>query len=242
MVVDDDKKLCQSLADFLQQKYYRVETAYDGMEALEKLNRFVPDLIILDVDMPRLNGWDTCVEIRRRPGYEYGSSKLILMFSGKYRDLVDKRTGYYVGANRYLNGRVSDDELLLEIKSLLDMISPDSPSYCEKFDDHLEICLEKHRVIVDGKQKQLTLLEHRLLEYLRSQLGKGVSEHDLILYVWNYDKNNKGSDYFASKNSLQRLISELRNKIGDQRIKNTSNYHYIKNIRGIGYMLEKPYL
>lgn len=273
LVIDDEIERFKRLKDLLAAERYQHEpfelrVAHDSETGLALLDQFQPEVILLDIHMPlsHLDGWATCLHIRRRPGYEFGK-RGVIMFSEVRRDLVDIDTGYYAGTDRYLVTPFDDGQLIREVKELLHKLrfrsQPSTPNQAtqadiqstnwvdeedlderEVFDEHLTIYWNRHRVSINGEEVRLQHLEYKLLKYLRNHLNRLCSYQDLMLYAFS---NITWSDIDNKKISEEQLQSiympsmeSLHKAISTLRKKlKNDDYQYIKTQSRVGYMLER---
>lgn len=226
LVIDDDTILLQSLNDMLINLGYEVDTASTALDGLRQAYETKPDLIILDVMLPEMDGWATCQRFREM------SSVPIIMFSSlsKEEDIV---RGLELGADDYLVKPVTMRELGARIKALLRRVYQDSPRQGQGEQNLLEykdskvdlrIDLDKHEVIRNQERVELSPTEFRLLTCLMKHQSK-VLPHDFLLkQVW-------GSEYSGELDHLRLYISYLRRKIElDPR-----QPELIQNEWGVGY-------
>ena len=232
LLVDDENDKLILMQDFLRREFFEVATADNGIEALKLFEVFNPDLILLDVHMPQMDGLETCRQIRRRPGYEFGGNKRILMFSDKRVDLVDRVSGLDLGADRYLVRPVAPRELLAEIHALLRSIPTEpllvsAPPIANRWvvaKGRLEILLDEHVILVNGERRTLPELSFRLLVFLADRLDQAVSKDTLIAQIWGYPEADE---------VLTTAINRLRNEIEPDPRKP----RYLQTVRGYGYKL-----
>jgi DNA-binding response OmpR family regulator len=234
LVLDDEQDKLILLRDFLGREFFEVATAQDGMEALARLEQFDPDLILLDVHMPHMDGLEACRQIRQRPGYAFGGSKRILMFSDKRVDLVDRVSGLDLGADRYLVRPVAPRELLAEIHALLRSIPESStpitpPTIARKgvlviHKGQLEILLDDRMILVRGQKRPLATLPFKLLLSLAERIDQAVSKDEIIDRVWGYPESDE-----VLTTAIKRLRSEIE--------QDPSKPIYLQTVRGYGYKL-----
>ena len=240
LLIDDNKSKLSALKLYLEKEYYDVVTASNGESGLEQLESFRPDIILLDVHMPGMDGIDTCRQIRSRKAYSHGKVGII-MFSDKRIDLVDKVSGLDLGADRYLVRPVAPRELLAEIKALERIIDSNQSSRTRgssklkilSIDDGLKIHLDERVVEVREEKRNLQPLLYNILVYLAQPPNRARSKEDLI---WEFWAGGPNYDTTVDENALSTAISRLRNEIElDPR-----NPIYIVTVHGYGYKLNKP--
>ncbi len=200
LIVDDEEAIRRSLARALGARDYRVEVATDGVEALAIADSFGPDLIVLDLNMPRLDGLSVCREIRTR------SSVPILVLSVR-EDEADKVAALDLGADDYLTKPFGVDELLARVRALLRRSGAQDAAGVRVFrTDGVEIDLAQHAVSRDGSLVRLTKTEWELLETMSAYPGKLLTHHWLLERVW-------GPGYSDDVEVLRVFVSQLRKKI-----------------------------
>jgi two-component system KDP operon response regulator KdpE len=200
LIVDDEEAIRRSLARALSARGYRVEAAADGVEALEVAGSFGPDLIVLDLNMPRLDGLSVCREIRSR------SSVPILVLSVR-EDERDKVAALDLGADDYLTKPFGIDELLARVRALLRRSSgQDAPGARVFRVDGIEIDIPRRAVYRDGSLVRLTKTEWELLETMSAHPAKLLTHRWILDRVW-------GPGYGDDVEVLRVFISQLRKKI-----------------------------
>ncbi|OEH91861.1 response regulator transcription factor [Bacillus solimangrovi] len=230
LVVDDEQSILTLLQYNLEQAGYEVITAMDGEEALVQAKVSSPDLIVLDLMLPKLDGLEVCKELRQQ--------KImfpILMLTAK-DDEFDKVLGLELGADDYLTKPFSPREVVARIKAILRRTSLLTSTEEKNDEEHSKIELgqliispEQYEAYFMGKQLELTPKEFELLAYLVKNKGRVLTRDQLLSAVWNYD--------FAGDTRIVDVhISHLREKIET----NTKKPIYIKTIRGLGYKMEAP--
>lgn len=222
LVVDDDRAVRESLRRSLTFNGYNVDTAHDGLDALEKLEAQRPDALVLDVMMPRVDGLEVCRRLRGA-----GDDLPILMLTA--RDSVSERVaGLDAGADDYLPKPFALEELLARLRALLRRSSPDPDA--EDENETLEFAgltldVGSREVTRDGRQISLTRTEFSLLEMLMCNPKRVLTRGRILEEVWGYD-------FPTSGNALEVYIGYLRRKTeaeGEPRL--------IHTVRGVGYVL-----
>ncbi|MDR7073756.1 response regulator transcription factor [Fictibacillus barbaricus] len=229
LVVEDELSISTLLQFNLEQAGFQVITAMDGKSGLEKAENENPDLIILDLMLPEMDGLEVCKELRLR--------KLnfpILMLTAK-DDEFDKVLGLELGADDYMTKPFSPREVVARVKAILrrTVISNETEEN-KNHSEHLkigevDIYPENYEAYFKGKALELTPKEFELLVYLARNKGRVLSREQLLSAVWNYD-------FVGDTRIVDVHISHLRDKIEI----NTRKPIYIKTIRGLGYKLEEP--
>ena len=224
LVVDDDPRILKFLEIRLKASGYEVLTAKNGREALEQVKAEEPDLLILDVLMPGIDGFETLKQVRLL------SSLPVIILSAKEAN-TDKVKGLELGADDYLAKPFSPDELLARIEAVRRRLSPDQD---RKFVDSITlgkitINLKNHLVVVDGKKITLTRIEFLLLSELARNAGKLMLYEDLLTRIW-------GSEYRNDLQILRTWVSRLRHKIEPD----SGQFAVIRTITKTGYMIDQP--
>lgn len=219
LIVDDEPRLVQAVRRYLEMEGYQVYGASNGHEALEKLRRVLPDLLILDVMMPEMDGFTTLRKIR-----EF-SNVPIIMLTVK-GDEADKIRGLQLGADDYVTKPFSQRELHSRIQAVLRRAEmyPSSPKTEVVVDDDLKIDFDRHEVIVRGEKVSLRPTEYRLLYHLVSNAGRVLTHEALLSKVW-------GEEYRDEAHYVRLYINYLRQKIEPD----PANPKYILTERGTGY-------
>ena len=216
LVVDDESRMRKLVRDFLQREGYSVLEAGDGMEAMDIFYEQKIDLVILDVMMPRMDGWQTCREIRR------DSTVPIIMLTARSEER-DELQGFELGVDEYISKPFSPKILVARVGALLKRIyGTDAEEKMEA--GGIELDKAAHQVQVDGKSIDLSYKEFELLTYFLENQGIALSREKILNNVWNYD-------YFGDARTIDTHVKKLRNKLGDKG-------NYIKTIWGMGYKFE----
>lgn len=230
MLVDDERSLCEVIGLMVRRAGYEFVFTHDGSCALALFQREQPDIVILDVMLPGMNGFELCEEIR-----EYSQTVPILMLSAKC-DIVDKRVGFKSGADDYLGKPFEQEELLLRIEALLRRRMPDakksssessSKGFIKPVED-LVVDLERFEVIVRGQPVSLTAKEFQIVKLLAGHPGKVFTREDIIRGVW-------GEDYQANSISIPTFVRHIREKIE----LDPSDPQLLQTVFGFGYRLGK---
>ncbi|MBN8191747.1 response regulator transcription factor [Bacillus sp. NTK074B] len=231
LVVDDEQSIATLLKYNLEQSGYSVITVHDGEEGRDAAIEQSPDLIILDLMLPTMDGVEVCKDLRQRK-----INIPILMLTAK-DDEFDKVLGLELGADDYMTKPFSPREVVARVKAILrrsqamqeaaEPVAPEPTDYKEV--GELKVYPEQYEAYFQGELLELTPKEFELLLYLTDNKGRVLTRDQLLSAVWNYD--------FAGDTRIVDVhISHLREKIES----NTKKPTYIKTIRGLGYKLEEP--
>jgi len=220
LIVDDNKSIRTMVADYLKSNGYDVVEAIDGIQGLDKGLSAAPNVIILDVVMPGIDGFKLCKLLR-----EKSVTAPIIMLTEK-ANIEDKVTGFSFGADDYLAKPFSALELELRIQALLRRASGEAQQTEQKTLTHgdLEIDLDRHTVKVNGKEVSLTPIEFNILKLLASNPGYVYSRQDLLSVIWD-------TAYEGYKRNIDPHVNRLRTKVEE----NPKNPKYILTVWGVGY-------
>lgn len=200
LLVEDEKTLAKALKFNLEKEGFRVEVAFDGEEALNAMSGKEPDLVILDLMLPKIDGYEVCRSIRR------SSDVPIIMLTARDED-IDKILGLELGADDYMTKPFNTRELLARIRAILRRTVQQAAaarSFIKVGD--LQIDVIKHKVTVKGREVALTSREYNLLSLLASNPGKVYSREELLEEIW-------GDDYSGDVRTVDVHIRHLREKI-----------------------------
>lgn len=218
LIVDDEMRMRRVITDYLRIKGYDTIEAGDGVEALERFAQDSPDLVLLDVMMPRMDGWEVCRHIRAK------SQVPIIMLTAKGEE-EDELQGFELGVDEYISKPFSLKILLARIEAVLRRGSPASPAALPvSVPEGLTVDMAGREVRVNGQPVELTYTEFELLTYLMSNAGVALSRDKILDNVWRYD-------YYGDARTVDTHIKKLRNKLG-------SVGDCIRTIRGIGYKFD----
>ncbi len=218
LVIEDEESILMALKDDLELEGYDVGSALDGESGLSKVFESSYDLIILDIMLPKMGGFDVCKRIRHE-----GISTPILMLTAKSQE-IDKVLGLELGADDYVTKPFSRRELIARVKALLRRARPQEQGMKFYHFGDTEVDFKKYEMKRKGKQVYMTALEFSLLHSLIKHSGEVVSRDAILDDVW-------GTDVFVQPRTVDKHIGQLRRKIGDDPL----NPRYIVGVRGIGY-------
>ena len=221
LVVDDEVDIVKFIGDYLTEEGYEVIKAYNGVEALDKMRQNRPDLVVLDIMLPGLDGFEVCKQIRTE------STVPILMVTAKDSD-VDKIVGLEIGADDYIPKPFNPRELVARVKAVLRRAyrpdyQPHSQVLTLKYKD-LSIDTERRRATIGNRLLELTMKEFDLLLFLMRNPGHVYSRDHLLDSVW-------GQDSFVGARTVDVHIRRLREQIETD----ASQPQYIKTVWGVGY-------
>jgi two-component system OmpR family response regulator len=219
LVVDDEDSITDLLSTALRFVGYEVQTAPNGRQALTAASHFMPHLILLDVMMPGLDGFEVCERLRAN-----GDSVPVIFLTAR-DEHDDKLRGFTRGGDDYVTKPFSLEELVARIRAVLrrSQAAAETTPNRHRYQD-LELDEEAHRVWRNGELVHLSPTEFRLLRYLLINAERVVSKFQILDHVWQYDFN-------GDANVVETYISYLRKKIDDQEPK------LIQTVRGVGYSL-----
>jgi two-component system KDP operon response regulator KdpE len=223
LVVDDEPRIVEAVGMNLELEGYQVSSASNGYEALQKLTEDLPDLVILDVMMPEIDGFETLRKIREV------STVPVIMLTVRGEE-IDKVKGLDLGADDYITKPFNPKELVLRIRAVLRRVEMPSPVPKTEIrvDDNLSIDFSRCKVIIKGKEVHLRPTEYRLLYHLVSNAGHVLTHETLLRRVWGYEYRDE--DHY-----LWLYITYLRKKIEDD----PKHPKYILSERGIGYQFKE---
>lgn len=221
LICDDDRVVHESLGLYLDAENFTHSSAFDGEHALQMQERDHPDLIILDLMMPKLSGTDVCREIRKT------SSVPIIMLTAKGEE-IDRILGLELGADDYIVKPFSPREVIARIKAVLRRINDNQTSNTPsvlRFPG-LEISLDNYQVKVAGKQVPFTPKEVEILHLLASHPGQVMDRETILSKVWGYD-------YFGDTRTVDTHIKRIRQKIDQD-----NPVYGLITVYGVGYKFE----
>ncbi len=223
LIVEDEKNIADIVKFNLEKEGYETETAYDGEEALAKVKSFEPDLILLDLMLPKIDGFQVCRKVREHHNMP------ILMLTAKEEE-VDKVLGLEMGADDYITKPFGMRELLARVKANLRRITPmDGPGSQDLITSgEMTIDLGKYEVKKYDETLELTIREFELLRFLALQPEQVFTREQLLKEVWGYE-------YYGDIRTVDVTVRRLREKVED----NASNPRFIMTKRGVGYYFRR---
>jgi DNA-binding response OmpR family regulator len=221
LIVEDELPMRTALEDCLAGEGFRVISASDGERGLERALKEKPDLVLLDVMMPRLDGFAVCAELRR-----VGRTVPVLMLTAKGQ-VRDRVTGLDAGADDYLVKPFSTDELLARVRALLRRVQRPDSVVRQITLGEVQIDFIRKRVIRKRKELHFTAKELAMLKLLAEANGETVSREQFLDTVWGYAA-------FPTTRTVDMHIASLRRKLE----KNPDDPRWIKTVHGVGYRLE----
>lgn len=231
LVVDDEKNIIDILKYNLVKSGYETVCAYDGAEGLELARSSDPDLILLDVMLPYMDGFEVCRTLRRE-----GNNVPIIMITAREEE-TDKVLGLELGADDYVTKPFSVRELMARVGSNIRRAgaseTPPAAPAAPAAPEHLlrvrglTIDTARHAAFLDGRELELTQREFDLLSYLATHAGRAVSRQELMNKVWQYD-------YYGDLRAVDVTVRRLREKLE----KDPANPAFILTRRGVGYYFE----
>ena len=224
LIIDDEPVIVESLAYSLRRENYEVSIAENGTDALELFDKTHPDLVVLDIMLPGMDGLEVCRRLRSR------STVPIIMLTAR-SDEVDKILGLEIGADDYLPKPFSFRELLARIRSLLRRVALDQIAEAPGMMKIGNLLVDGigRRVMKNQQELQLSAREFDLLFFLMSQAGRACSRQELLNRVW-------GEEWTGDPRTLEVHIRWLRLKVEDD----PTNPGYIQTVRGYGYRFISP--
>lgn len=225
LVVDDEKPIVRLITFNLEKEGFTTLKAYDGEEALQITTDAKPDLVILDIMLPRIDGLEVCRQIRQK-----NMSTAVIMLTAKDHE-IDKVLGLELGADDYMSKPFSPRELIARVKAVLRRTTAKKESLREEAITIGELIIDtaRHEISVNGRQVELTPKEFELLELLAKNAGRVMTRNVLMDNIW-------GFTYDGDTRIVDVHISHLREKIEV----NAKNPTYIKTVRGVGYKFGGP--
>ena len=219
LVVDDEPRVVQLVSMNLKLEGFDVISAADGYEALEKVTKGMPDIVILDIMMPDMDGYETLKRIR-------DLSQVPVIFLSVKGEEEDRVRGLDLGADDYITKPFSPRELVSRVRAVLRRVEPENSQRRSEIvvDDELKIDFDQRKVFVRGREIKLRATEYRLLYQLVTNPGKLLTHETLLSRVW-------GPEYRDEDQYVRLYITYLRQKIE----KDPRNPRYILSERGLGY-------
>ncbi len=217
LVVDDEQSILDLVTAYLIPEGYEVRTATDGMAGLELARTFKPDLVVLDIMLPGIDGLEMLARLRRE------SEAYVILLTAKTEE-TDKIVGLSVGADDYVTKPFSPRELVARVKAALRRLRSEASTSAQEtlVFEQLRIDLAARRVWVRDQEVELTTTEFDLLSVLAENAGRVLSREQLLEKVWGYD-------YFGDDRVVDVHVGHIRQKLGDD---------VISTVRGMGYRFE----
>ena len=216
LIVDDDPNICDMLKLYFENEGYKIKTAYDGAEGVNAFKMYNPDLVLLDIMMPRKDGWQVCREIREI------SPKPVIMITAKTSEF-DKVTGLDMGADDYITKPFGMTELASRVNAVLRRYKKTQVVNTKEYSlGKLYVNPEKHIIKLNGEDLVLSFKEYSLLLILLEADGKVVSREELLTKVWG--------EFYEESRTLDVHIRKLRVKLENSDVK-------IETVKNIGYKI-----
>jgi DNA-binding response OmpR family regulator len=222
LIIDDDETICETLKNYFEKEGYEVKTVSDGISGVENFKLYNPDIVLLDIVLPKKDGWQVCREIREV------SNQPVIMISAK-NETFDKVLGLELGADDYLVKPFDIKELSARIKAVLRRTrlhsSVKNDNEVIKF-DNIEISLEKYELKLCGKSVDIPPKELELLHFLAYNRNRVFTRDQLLDKVW-------GFDYLGDSRTVDVHVKRLREKLDG-----VSDKWVLKTVWGVGYKFE----
>ena len=219
LVVEDDRNISDLIRMYLEKEGFEVRSAYDGGKAVEEYDRQAPDMVLLDIMLPVMDGWSVCAHIR-----EKGSTPIIMLTAKG--DVTDRITGLEMGADDYLVKPFEMKELMARINAVLRRSEIPDDTRKRLVFDKLVIDLDSYELLVDGKKVDTPPKELELLYHLAVTPNRVYTRNQLLDEVW-------GFDYFGDSRTVDVHIKRLREKL-----EGVSEQWSLKTVWGVGYKFE----
>ena len=220
LVVEDDRNISDLIRMYLEKEGFEVRSAYDGGKAIEEYDKQAPDMVLLDIMLPVVDGWGVCAHIR-----EKGKTPIIMLTAKS--DVGDRITGLEMGADDYIVKPFEVKELLARVHAVLRRTGDDGKPQSKKLTfDKLVINLDSYELIVDGKKIDTPPKEMELLYHLAATPNRVYTRNQLLDEVW-------GFDYFGDSRTVDVHIKRLREKL-----EGVSDKWALKTVWGVGYKFE----
>ncbi len=218
LLVDDEQDILEIIGYNLIQEGYQVSTANDGREAVQKAQKELPNLIILDVMMPDMDGMEACEQIRKIPALK---NTIITFLTARGED-YSQVAGFDAGADDYITKPIKPKVLVSKVKALLRRLKQDEVLGDVLNVGNIEINREEYKIVKDGEEIVLPRKEFELFYLLASKPGKVFKREEILDRVW-------GNEVVVGGRTIDVHIRKLREKIGDE---------WFKTIKGVGYKLD----
>ena len=218
LVVDDEQDIVDLLKYNLEREGYQVYTALNGKDAIKSAKAHQPDLIVLDIMMPGMDGVEVCAQLRQMPEFQ----RTLIVFLTARAEEYSQIAGFEAGADDYMTKPVRPKVFVSKVKALLKRTGGEKPEERILESNGVRVDLERVMVYVDDRELQLPKKEFELLVLLMSKPGKVFKREEIYGQVW-------GNEQFVGERTIDVHIRKLREKIGDERI---------GTIKGIGYKFD----
>lgn len=220
LVVDDDQNICELLRLYLEKEGYKTMLAFDGQQAIDCAKSFMPDLILLDIMLPKFDGWQVCRQIRKE------SNVPIIMLTAK-GETFDKILGLELGADDYVTKPFDTKEVIARVKAVLRRVNSGEKADMQEVNfDKLRINLTNYELQVDGKIIDTPPKELELIYHLASNPNRVYTRDQLLDEVW-------GFDYYGDSRTVDVHVKRIREKLD-----NISSEWSLKTVWGVGYKFE----
>ncbi|HNZ82785.1 MAG TPA: response regulator transcription factor [Sedimentibacter sp.] len=220
LIADDNRQITSILEEYAKKEGYAVKIAYNGRQALETFNQYKPDIVLLDVMMPIMDGFEVCREIRKV------SNVPVIMITARGEDF-ERIMGLDIGADDYIVKPFSPAEVMARIRAVMRRIGADNVSSQLFTYDNLRINMEDYMVTIDDNNVSLTKKEIEILWTLAVNKNKVFTRDNLLNSLWGYD-------YYGDSRTVDSHIKRLRSKIDEFDHKNWE----VRTIWGVGYKFE----
>ena len=221
LVVDDEPSITDLVAMALRYEQFEVRVARNGREALDTVESFAPDLAVLDIMMPGIDGFEVARRLRNQ------GIRLPILFLTARDATEDKVRGLTLGGDDYMTKPFSVEELVARIRAILRRVQPAGASQSRLAFADLELDEDTHEVRRAGREIELTATEFKLLRYLLLNARRVLSKDQILDHVWNYD-------FGGNANIVETYVSYLRRKV------DADGPALIHTVRGVGYSLRLP--
>ena len=222
LIVEDDRNTAALIATYLENEGFATRTVHDGANALDLARQRTPGFVILDIMLPRVDGWEICRELRKL------SDMPILMLTAREEE-IDRVLGLSLGADDYVVKPFSPRELVERVKAILRRTARRAAPVHEFRHADLVLDIDKRRVTRDGQPVELTAVEYKLLQALMSAPGKAFSRDDLLNHIYRHGEA-------VVDRVVDVHIGHLRQKLADD----AAEPRYIETVRGFGYRFADP--
>lgn len=219
LIVEDDRNISELIRLYLEKEEFEVKQAEDGKQGVKLFESFAPDLILLDLMLPELDGWGVCREIRKT------SDVPIIMVTAK-DETFDKVMGLEMGADDYIAKPFEMKEVIARIRAVLRRYDKEETASKQLVYDKLVIDMDAYQVLVDGKHVEMPPKEIELLNFLASHPNRVFTRNQLLDHVWDFA-------YFGDSRTVDVHIKRLREKV-----EHVSDQWSIKTVHRVGYKFE----